>query len=124
MRQYVGRLERWISYCLYAGLYVSGVLIVTGFLLAAFQNAPDLYTVEPESIREELSLLAKYSLPLILHHPRSLVLAGILVLMVTPIARVAFLVFFFLFQREWRFVFLSILVLAFIGLSIGIAVLG
>ena len=122
MREYAGKLERWISYTLYGGLYASGILIGAGFLLAIFQNSPDLYSVQPENIREEIALLTKYSLALIIYHPRSLVLAGVLVLMATPIARVAFLVFFFLVQREWRFVAISLIVLAVIGTSIWLAV--
>jgi uncharacterized membrane protein len=51
--------------------------------------------------------------------PRGLIQLGILLLIATPIVRVAFTVFAFAYQRDWTYVAVTLIVLGLLIYSIG-----
>jgi uncharacterized membrane protein len=51
-------------------------------------------------------------------HGRGLIQLGLLILIATPIARVIFSVFAFLYQRDWTYVFVTLIVLAILTYSL------
>jgi uncharacterized membrane protein len=51
-------------------------------------------------------------------HGRGLIQLGLLVLIATPVARVAFSFFAFLYERDWTYVFVTVLVLGLLVYSL------
>jgi len=51
-------------------------------------------------------------------HGRGLIQLGLLVLIATPVARVAFSLFAFLYERDWTYVFVTLLVLGLLVYSL------
>jgi len=51
-------------------------------------------------------------------HGRGLIQLGLLVLIATPVARVAFSLFAFLYERDWTYVFVTVLVLGLLVYSL------
>jgi uncharacterized membrane protein len=98
--------ERWTSRVLRLGVWVSASLMIFGLLLA---------TISPSLI---VSLSTNPSLGNLAEHmfsdtfdPVTLMFAGLVLLMFTPILRVITAVFGFAVERDWRFVFVSSIVL-------------
>jgi uncharacterized membrane protein len=98
--------ERWASRILRLGVWVSAGLMIFGLLLAA---------ISPSSIAP---LPANPSLGNVLERmfsatfdPITLMFVGLVLLMFTPVLRVITAVFGFAVERDWRFVFVSSIVL-------------
>lgn len=98
--------ERWTSRVLRLGVWVSASLMIFGLLLA---------TISPSSI---VPLSTNPSLGMLTEHifsdtfdPVTLMFAGLVFLMFTPILRVITAIFGFAVERDWRFVFVSSIVL-------------
>lgn len=107
------RLELVISYLLRTGVGSSALLVLVGggLYLAAHGSAPaEFHTFqgEPAAYR---TLSGLFSLET-LRHGRGLIQLGLILLIFTPIARVAFSLVVFLVERDRIYVAISALVLA------------
>lgn len=87
------------------------IVLVGGVVYLAEHPYPSDYRVfrgEPERMRMISGIFSEA----MAFHARGLIQLGLLVLILTPIARVVFSVFAFLYQRDWMYVvFTSIVVL-------------
>jgi uncharacterized membrane protein len=102
----------------------TGVILAASFVLAGgivylvrhpepvtdyrvFQGEPEELRTVPGVIHEALAL-----------HGRGLIQFGLLILIATPIARVAFSVVAFLYQRDWTYVLITMVVLGLLVYSL------
>ena len=115
-------VEQLVGRLLQIGVAVSAlVVIVGGILLLAHHGAevPDYSTFrgEPESIRTLYGIVHG----LMAVDARSIIQVGLLLLIATPILRVAFTWIAFLLQRDWVYVAITtvVLVLLLFGLISG-----
>jgi uncharacterized membrane protein len=95
------------------GVIISASLVMLGGLVYVFSNGLTLsnYKVfqgEPEKLRHVAGII-KYAFSL---DGKGLIQLGILVLIATPIARVAFSIFAFLRQRDTMYVIVTCIVFA------------
>jgi uncharacterized membrane protein len=106
------RVEEIISYLLRAGVLLSALLVLAGgvvFLVRHGAEVPDYKTFrgEPEELRTVRGLLSIDTLA----HGRGLIQLGLVLLILTPIARVAFSLVAFILERDWIYVAVSAIVL-------------
>ncbi len=106
-------IERMFGSLLRAGVIIAAAVVLTGAaLLLAEQGAQtadySLFRAEPESLCSVPGIL-KSALSL---QPRGIVQFGLLLLIATPVARVAFSVFVFARQRDGVFVVITLIVLS------------
>ena len=106
------RVEEIISYLLRAGVMISAFLVLVGgviYLVRHGGELPDLKTFrgEPKELRTFRGLLSTGTLA----HGRGLIQLGLVLLILTPIARVAFAVVAFVLERDWIYVAVSAIVL-------------
>jgi uncharacterized membrane protein len=86
------------------------IVLVGGVVYLAGHPYPSDYRVfrgEPERLR----LISGIFGEAMAFHARGLIQLGLLVLILTPIARVTFSVFAFLYQRDWMYVVFTLIVL-------------
>jgi uncharacterized membrane protein len=106
------RMDEIMGRLLRTGVILAAVFVMVGgaIYLARHQTPVTNYHVfqgEPEELR---------TVPGIFHeavavHGRGLIQLGLLILIATPIARVAFSVVAFLYQRDWTYVAVTLIVL-------------
>ena len=121
MKQSIERAARWsdervegiMGKLLITGVLVAALLVLIGgaYYLILYGLTMPHYRVfhgEPSDLRE-LASIAKDALAL---RSRGLIQLGIVLLVATPVARVAFSVFAFARQRDAMYVVLTLLVLA------------
>ena len=106
------RVEEIISYLLRAGVLISAFLVFAGGVVYLIRHGGEIpeyraFRGEPEEFRTVRGL---FSID-ILAHGRGLVQLGLVLLILTPIARVAFSVVAFLIERDWIYVAVSAIVL-------------
>ena len=106
------RVEEIISYLLRAGVLISALLVFAGgviYLVRHGSEIPDYRTFrgEPQEFRTVRGLLSMDTIA----HGRGLIQLGLVLLILTPIARVAFSVVAFLMERDWIYVAVSTIVL-------------
>lgn len=106
------RVEEIISYLLRAGVLMSALLVLAGgviFLVRHGAEVPDYKTFrgEPEELRTVRGLLSIDTIA----HGRGLIQLGLVLLILTPIARVAFSLLAFILERDWFYVAVSAIVL-------------
>ncbi len=109
--------ERWmqtiISYLLRGGVILSAALVFAGGILYLARHgldAPDYRTFRGEPA--ELCCLKGIAADALSLHGRGLIGLGLLVLIATPVARVAFSVLSFLRLRDYKYVLITLIVLA------------
>ena len=105
MDQIMGLLLRTGVLLAAALVFVGGVLFVVRHPLPVtnyrvFQGEPEELRTVPGIIRNAFSW-----------HGRGLIQLGLLVLIATPVARVLFSVFAFLYEKDWTYVTVTLLVL-------------
>ena len=91
-------------------LLAACIVLVGGVIYLAGHPFPSDYRVfrgEPERLRVISGILSEA----IAFHARGLIQLGLLVLILTPIGRVTFSVFAFLYQRDWMYVVFTLIVL-------------
>jgi uncharacterized membrane protein len=98
--------ERWTSRVLRLGVFVSASLMVLGLLIATI--AP--LSIVPLSKNPSLGNLTERIFSTTFD-PVTLMFAGLVMLMFTPVLRVITAVFGFAMERDWRFVIVSSIVL-------------
>jgi uncharacterized membrane protein len=114
------RVEHIVGRTLHWGVIISGAFMLTGFAIYAVHSltgAPDAGWTS-EAFR---ALLRPIQPAMMLRHPLTYLYAGMLILVCTPIWRVVTLVVLFALERDWRYVWISTLVLSIIALSIVVA---
>jgi uncharacterized membrane protein len=113
------RVDRWIAGLLRGGVVLSAALVLAGGALYVERHAGPLpnYRVfqgQPAELR---------TVPGIFHSAlsmrgRGLIQLGLLLLIATPVARVAFSVIAFLYERDWIYVMVTLIVLGLLCYSV------
>jgi uncharacterized membrane protein len=106
------RMDEMMGRLLRTGVILAAAFVLAGgaVLLARHPEPVTNYRVfqgEPEVLRT-VSGIFHEALAL---HGRGLIQLGLLILIATPIARVAFSVVAFLYQRDWTYVLVTLIVL-------------
>ena len=106
------RLDEIIGILLRTGVLIAAFFVLTGGVLYLVREngpVPDYHVFhgEPDALR---------TMPGIVHtavalQGQGLIQFGLLILIATPIARVAFSLFAFLYQRDWTYVAVTVVVL-------------
>jgi uncharacterized membrane protein len=124
------RMELTISYALRGGVLVSAGIILVGILWFALTRDTGYARVMPHHLPDLLAFhqtsgpgFFPTSLKAVLTgavagKPYAVIGLGMLLLLATPVARVALSVFFFLSQRDWLYVGITVLVLSVLLLSL------
>lgn len=108
-----GRLERIIGTLLQVGVVLSGALVVAGGVIYLIRHGSEpprygTFAGEPSDLRS-LSGIVSYALSM---HGRGIIQLGLLFLIATPVARVAFSAVAFALERDWLYVAVTSVVLA------------
>jgi len=93
-------------------VFVGGVVYLTRHQLPVTNYR--VFAGEPVELRTISGILHE-ALAL---HGRGLIQLGLLALIATPVARVAFSLFAFLYERDWTYVFVTVLVLGLLVYSL------
>jgi uncharacterized membrane protein len=108
------RIEGVISNLLRIGVMASALIVVSGGMLHLIregrQPAPDLHEFhkEPEKLRNPVHILREAESL----HELGFIMLGLLLLIATPVARVIFSIAAFALQRDYLYVFFTLLVLS------------
>ncbi len=117
-------IETSLSRTLRWGIGFSAALMAVGVILL-FAHFGTNGAHDVPSIREVILLFSsRGGLPVALGDPYLYLYAGILLLMITPIARVLIALIGFSLEKDWRFVLVSLVVLSVITASILYALAG
>ena len=121
-RSHVGAVEIWVSHLLRAGVVISLIVILAGTFLTFWHHRQ--YVTSPDSIRELTGAgcefphdLRSVAASTMAGQGRGLVVAGLLVLICTPVLRVALTLVVFLVEKDRAYVVLSAIVLALLTVS-------
>jgi uncharacterized membrane protein len=113
------RMDEIMGRLLRTGVILAAAFVVAGgvVFLARHPEPVTNYHVfqgEPEELRKVPGIF-HYALAF---HGRGLIQLGLLILIATPIARVAFSVVAFLYQRDWTYVVVTLIVLGLLVYSL------
>ncbi len=123
------RMELMISQVLRIGVLLSAAIILTGILLFASRQDTGYARIQPHHLPDLLAFHQTQgpgyfptALPEVLAgtragKPYAIIGLGMLLLIATPVIRVALSVFFFLAQWDWLYVGITLFVLAVLILS-------
>lgn len=105
----VRKINAMVHWLLIIGLTAAAVLMVTGVLLglAAGQGLP-----------EAMVPLSNLTAELLLFNPAAFLSLGLLMLIATPILRVAGSILGFAIERDWRYTLITLVVLVIVLISI------
>lgn len=103
----------WISMILRLGVITSALLILTGGILFLIQHPNEnptfkVFSGQPDRLKHIKSIFSQA----IQLKSRSVIQAGILVLIATPVLRVFFSLIEFLIHKDWIFVLITTIVLS------------
>lgn len=105
------RIDELMGLLLRSGVILAAcIVLVGGVIYLARHPRPSDYRVfqgEPENLRAISGIFTEA----MVFHGRGLIQLGLLVLIATPISRVAFSVLAFLYQRDWKYVVFTLIVL-------------
>ena len=105
------RMDELMGLLLRAGVILAACIVLAGGVVyfARHPNRVDyrVFQGEPESLRSISGILSEARAL----DGRGLIQLGLLVLIATPIARVAFSVAAFFYQRDWKYVVFTLIVL-------------
>lgn len=107
------RFELLIGTLLRVGVILSAIVVLIGGILYLLHNGSAPPTVhvfagEPSALRTIPGIVASA----IHRDGRGVIALGLLLLVATPVARVAFTLITFIHQRDWTFVLITAIVLA------------
>jgi len=113
------RAENTIGILLRTGVTISALVVLFGgilYLVQSWSSAPHYGTFrsEPGDLRHIPGII-RDSMAL---HPAGIIQLGLLLLIATPIARVAFSVWAFAEERDWLYVTVTLIVLALLLFSL------
>jgi len=103
-----------IGWVLQAGVIISAVVIAIGLLLMSLQ--PD--TFAPAQFQQFPHTFAQVATGVLDLRPQAVIALGLLLLIATPVLRVAVSLVTFAVERDWRFVVITLLVLLILLFSI------
>jgi uncharacterized membrane protein len=124
------RMELVISYALRVGVLLSAAVILVGIVLYALTQNTGYAKVLPHHLQDILAYHsssgpaffpaspAAVFREAIAGKPYAIIGLGMVLLILTPIVRVALSVFFFLAQRDWLYVGITLFVLAVLAFSL------
>lgn len=133
-RESITRMELMISYILRGGVLLSAVVILCGIALAAATRNTGYASIQPHHLPDILSFHAAAGPGYFPTAPTTVLRAaldgkpyaiiglGMLLLIATPILRVALSVVFFFAQRDWLYTTVTVFVLAVLLVSLIIGV--
>ncbi len=106
------RMDEIMGTLLRAGVVLAAAMVFAGGVVYLTRHPVPVtdYRVfqgEPVALRTRSGIFREA----IAFHGRGLIQLGLLVLIATPVARVAFSVFAFLYQKDWTYVLVTLLVL-------------
>lgn len=112
-------MDRIISVLLRTGVLLASAVVLIGgalYLIHRHGTRPDYHTFrgEPTNFREFRGIYKG----LFTSEGRYWIQLGLVVLVATPVARVAFSVFAFFEERDWMYVFLTLIVLSVLVVSL------
>jgi uncharacterized membrane protein len=107
------RFEALIGQLLRIGVILSAAVVFAGGVHYLFQyrgtaQSLRVFRGEPENLRH-ISGIVEFAIGL---HSRGFIQLGLLILIATPVARVAFSVFGFAGERDWLYVIVTLMVFA------------
>ncbi len=113
------RVESVIGNLLRAGVVIAALLVLAGGAVYLFQHGADrpdraVFRGEPAGLRSATGVFREAAQG----SPRGLIQLGLLALIATPIARVAFSVYAFLRQRDYLYVAVTVVVLSLLLFSL------
>jgi len=113
------RMDRWIGGLLRGGVVLAAVVALAGgfwHVSQAGTGAPELrvFRGEPGELRSVAGVLRGVGAG----HSASLIQLGLLLLIATPVARVALMAVAFTTQRDWTYVVISLIVLTVLAASL------
>jgi uncharacterized membrane protein len=93
-------------------ILAASIVLVGGILFVMRHKTPvtdyHVFSGEPSNLRTISGIFADVKA----FHARGLIQLGLLVLIATPVARVVFSLFAFLYQKDWKYVVFTAIVLA------------
>ena len=105
------RIDELMGLLLRSGVILAAcIVLLGGVIYLARHPRPSDYRVfqgEPENLRTISGIFSEA----MAFHGRGLIQLGLLVLIATPISRVTFSVLAFLYQRDWKYVVFTLIVL-------------
>jgi uncharacterized membrane protein len=106
------RMDRIVSVILRSGVLISSLVVLAGgifYLVQYGRSVPDfrIFRGEPSDLRH----LRRIVTGALSFHGRNWMQFGLLLLVATPVVRVAFSVFAFFKERDWTYVALTLIVL-------------
>ena len=113
-------VEEIIGALLRTGVLLAAAVVLAGgiFYLASHGSSPAHYSVfrgEPSDLRHIAGIFRRaFGLDSL-----GIMQLGLVLLIATPVARVAFTVFAFLFERDWTYVVITLIVLVLLLYSLG-----
>ena len=109
-------MDQTIANLLRAGVSLAAALVIAGgaWYLASSRTVPSYARFQPDM--QGLSAISA------LDWPEKLIGIGLLILIATPVARVAFSIAAFAAARDWMYVWFTVIVLVVLFYSIGTAV--
>src|SRR5437899_968087 len=113
------RIDRWMGKLLRTGVILAAILVLAGgvvYLTRHAGPAPDYHEFRGEPV--ELRTISGILRQALSWHGRGLIQLGLLILIATPIARVAFSFFAFVYRREWIYVVVTAIVMGLLCYSL------
>ena len=106
------RMDEFMGFLLRSGVILAASIVLAGgvIYLVRYPFPPINYHVfqgEPQNLRTVSGVFSEAKA----FHGRGLIQLGLLVLIATPIARVTFSVFAFFYERDWKYVVFTMIVL-------------
>jgi uncharacterized membrane protein len=120
----LARMESVLAKVLRVGVVVSAAVIAAGVILLVVTRHTGYAPIVPHDLHDLLAYhagrgpgyfpttLAAVGRGVVAARPFALIAAGLLLLIATPVVRVALSVVFFAAQRDWRYVAITLFVLA------------
>jgi uncharacterized membrane protein len=114
-----GMVETWIGRLLTCGVVISATVLLlggAGYLWRSSGAAVQMseYRPQPDSLSRPLSILRGAAAL----HPEAILQLGIMLLILTPVARVALALLLFLISRDRVYVVVSLIVLSVLALGL------
>jgi len=113
------RVDQLMGLVLRSGVLIAAATVAIGGIVFVARHPEPLtnyhvFQGEPAELRTMKGIFAE----VLAFHGRGLIQLGLLLLIATPVARVAFSVGAFLYERDWKYVAVSVLVLALLFYSL------
>jgi uncharacterized membrane protein len=107
------RFEAWVGHLLRAGVILAAAVVLTGGILYLVKYGIEqpmyrIYSGEPAELRHVSGIFHDA----VTLHSRGIIQLGLLILIATPVSRVAFSVVAFASEKDWLYVTTTLIVVA------------